>query len=94
MSSFKFDVCEKIFDVKRNLKQYLIEKSLLVITCTNKMFNDRLLYCIKQGIVHKKTLLLLCVRKKSVRKLKIQCDINNYGVSKQLGVFMEKKIQL
>ena len=51
----------------------------------------RLLYCIKQGIVLKKTLVLLCVRKKSVRKLKLSCDKNNYGVSKQLGVFIEKE---
>ena len=49
------------------------------------------LYCIKQGIVLKKTLILLCVRKKKFEKVRTSTDINNYGTSKQLGVFMEKK---
>ena len=44
-----------------------------------------------QGIVLKKTLVLLCIQKKNVRKLELLFDINNYGVSKQLGVVIEKK---
>ena len=44
-----------------------------------------------QCIVLKKTQVLLCVQKKSVRELELPFDINNYGVSKQLGVIIEKK---
>ena len=74
------------------MKQYLIEKkSLLVITCTIKMFNKKTSvlnetrYCVQEDFS-----IAVCT-KESVRKLELPFDINNYGVSKQLGVVIEKK---
>ena len=91
MSSFKFNVCEKIFNVKRNLKQHLIEKILLVITCTTKMFNKKNSVLNEPRYCAQEDFNITVCTNKNVRKLELLFDINNYGVSEQLGVVIEKK---
>ena len=55
------------------------------------MFNEKTSVLYKTRYCAQEDFSIAVCTKKSVRKLNLPYDINNYGVSKQLGVVIEKK---